>query len=74
MFRVISAGCNMALDIQSKRQIRINLLLELNNCFSTVSKHFSVHGSYAEREFLQTLIGSIKECIDVAAHCTEEPS
>jgi len=64
----------MALDIQSKRQIRGNLLLELNNCFSTVSKHYSVHGSDAEREFLQTLISSIKECIDGAAHCAQDPN
>lgn len=62
----------MALDIQSKRQIRINLLLELNSCFTRVSKHYKEHGSDAEREFLQTLIRSIKECIDGAAHCAQE--
>ena len=52
----------MTLDTHTKRQIRTKLLLELNTCFSQVSLHYKNAGD-AEREFLQTLISSIKDCV-----------
>ena len=56
----------MALDTQTKREIRKHVLLELNSCFVKISRHYKEHGGDAEREFLQTLIQSIKECVDGA--------
>lgn len=57
----------MALDTYAKNKVRSTLLLELNNCFTTVSKHYTECGSESDREFLQTLIASIKECVQAKA-------
>ena len=62
----------MALDSHTKNEIRFKLLLELNSCFVKVSRHYGEHGGEPEREFLQTLIHSIKECIDGAANCIHD--
>lgn len=53
----------MPLDAQTKTQIRTTLLLELNSCFSQLSWHYKDAGD-AEREFLQTLIHEIKQCVE----------
>ena len=62
----------MTLDSKTRTEIRTALLLELNSCFSQVSWHYKDAGD-AEREFQQTLIRSIKECVDGAAGRTRDP-
>ena len=52
----------MILDSHTKHQIRTALLLELNNCFTKVSKDYE-KASELERDFLQNLITSLKGCI-----------
>jgi len=54
----------MSLTTFEKNKIRIALLLELNNCFTRVSKHYDEYGGEAEHEFLQQLIASIKDCVE----------
>jgi hypothetical protein len=53
----------MTLGSQAKQKIRTDLLLELNSTFTKVSKQYE-HRDEADREFLQTLIASIRGCIE----------
>jgi flagellar hook-basal body complex protein FliE len=53
----------MTLGSQTKQKIRTDLLLELNSTFTKVSKQYEQHDE-ADREFLQTLIESIRECVE----------
>ena len=53
----------MVLSTYEKNKIRTALTLELNSAFSNVSRHYKDHGTAEDREFLQTLIESIKGCI-----------
>jgi hypothetical protein len=54
----------MILSTHAKRQIRTALLLELNSCFTRISRKYGVEGSEAQQEFLQTLIASVHECVE----------
>jgi len=53
----------MTLSSFEKNQLRFLILLELNACFVTVSKHYAEHGTEEHREFLQTLIDAIRESV-----------
>jgi hypothetical protein len=58
----------MTIDVHSKQEIRKHLLLELNNCFVKISRQYSEPGREAEQEFVQTLIRSIKSCVEDATY------
>ena len=55
-----------------KNQIRSALLLELNNAFTKLSKHYTEYGDERDREFLQKLIVSLKECVKGETKTREE--
>lgn len=46
-----------------KNQIRTTVLLELNSAFTKLFDDCMRHGDAEDEEFLQELVGSIKECV-----------
>jgi len=54
----------MPLSRIEKNKIRTALTLELNSCFSNVSRQYKEYGTDEDRAFLQTLIESIRECVE----------
>lgn len=53
----------MSLSRFEKNKIRTALMLELNNCFTRVSKEYRLNGDDEGSKFLGELIASIKECV-----------
>ena len=60
------------MDSERKNHVRSMFLLYLNNAFSGASKHFAEQGVDEDREFLQKLVESVRECVEgETKHVTE---